>query len=175
MKVTPHKLLVHRGVEYGLRSLSDIALLDAKQLLVSCRKQLGKKDPEFDSKVLHSFKTPKWILKKIIVVLNSTKMFLFEKIDNNFQFNSLFLWSSQIFFCPRKAGGFFMWELKKTSFWSSVLFTVLPLEMRKREAYRKQTRSKVSVLLNKVSVLEHDRFMQVSHAVSWIFANSVVD
>ena len=91
MKVTPHKPLVHRGVEYGLRSLSNIALRDTKQLLVSCRKQLGKKDPEFDSKVLHSFKTPKRILKKIIVVLNSTKMFLFEKIDNNFQFNSLFL------------------------------------------------------------------------------------
>ena len=150
-------------MEYGLRSLSNIALRDTKQLLVSCRKQLGKKDPEFDSKVLHSFKTPKRILKKIIVILNSTKMFLFEKIGNNFQFNSLFLWSSQIFF---------IWELKKMSFWSRVLFTVFALEMRKREAYRKQTRSKVSVLLSQISVLEHDRFMQVSHAVSWIFANT---
>ena len=48
------------------------------------------------------------------------------------------------------------------SVWSSVLFTVSALEMREREAYRKQTGSNVSVLLNKVSALEHDRFMQVS-------------
>ena len=45
---------------------------------------------------------------------------------------------------------------------SSVVFTVSTLEMCKREAYRKQTGSNVSVLLNKVSALEHDWFMQVS-------------
>ena len=49
------------------------------------------------------------------------------------------------------------------SVWSSVLFTVSALEMREREAYRKQTGSNVSVLLLlKVSALEHDRFMDVS-------------
>ena len=42
------------------------------------------------------------------------------------------------------------------------LFTVFALEMREREAYRKQTGSNLSVLLYKVSALEHDRFMQVS-------------
>ena len=36
------------------------------------------------------------------------------------------------------------------------------LEMRKRKVYRKQTGSNVSVLLNKVSALEHDLFKQVS-------------
>ena len=41
-------------------------------------------------------------------------------------------------------------------------FTVSALEMRQREAYRKHTGSNVSVLLNKVSALEHDRFMWVS-------------
>ena len=47
------------------------------------------------------------------------------------------------------------------------LFTVFALEMREREAYRKQTGSNLSVLLYKVSALEHDRFMQVSlHTVS---------
>ena len=40
-------------------SLSDIAFSDAKQQLVGCREQLGKKDTEFDSKVSHSFKTAK--------------------------------------------------------------------------------------------------------------------
>ena len=53
-------------------------------------------------------------------------------------------------------------DWKKLSVWSSVLFTVSTLEMCEREAYRKQTGSNVSVLLNKVSALEHDRFMQVS-------------
>ena len=43
----------------------------------------------------------------------------------------------------------------------SVLFTVSTLEMREREAYGKQTGSNVSALLNKVSALEHNRFMQV--------------
>ena len=53
-------------------------------------------------------------------------------------------------------------DWKKLSVWSSVLFTVSTLKMCEREAYRKQTGSNVSVLLNKVSALEHDRFMQVS-------------
>ena len=48
-------------------------------------------------------------------------------------------------------------DWKKLSVWSSVLFTVSALEMREREAYRKQTGLNVSVLLNKVSALEHDR------------------
>ena len=46
-------------------------------------------------------------------------------------------------------------------------------EMRKRKAYRKQTGSNVSVLLNKVSTLEHERFKQVSLCTaSWLFANT---
>ena len=53
-------------------------------------------------------------------------------------------------------------DWKKLSFRSSVFFTVSALEMCEREAYRKQTESNVPVLLNKVSTLEHDRFMQVS-------------
>ena len=53
-------------------------------------------------------------------------------------------------------------DWKKLSIWSSVLFTVSALEMCEREAYRKQTGSNVPVLLNKVSDLEHYRFVQVS-------------
>ena len=67
------------------------------------------------------------------------------------------------FICVRVRQVTFLSEdWKKLSVWSSVLFTVSTLEMCEREAYRKQTRSNVSVLLNKVSTLEHDRFMQVS-------------
>ena len=68
------------------------------------------------------------------------------------------------FICVRVRQVTFLSEnRKKLSFWSSVLFTVSALEMREREAYRKQTGSNVSVLLLlKVSALEHDRFMDVS-------------
>ena len=57
-------------------------------------------------------------------------------------------------------------DWKKLSVWSSVLHTVFSLEMRKREAYRKQKGSNVYTFLNKVSVLEHDRFTLVSRTVS---------
>ena len=56
----------------------------------------------------------------------------------------------------------FLSEDWKKSVWNSVLFTVAGLEMREREACRKQTRSKVSVLLNKVYALKNDRFIHVS-------------
>ena len=93
------------------------------------------------------------------------------KIEKNVQFNYLFLENSYIFYlCPRKT--FLSGDWKKLSVWNSILFTVFALEMRKRAAYRKQTGSKVSVFLNKVSVLSHDRLMQVSHIVSWIFENT---
>ena len=67
------------------------------------------------------------------------------------------------FICVRVRQVTFLSEdWKKLSVWSSVLFTVSALEMLGRGAYRKQTGSNVPVLLNKVSALEHDRFMQVS-------------
>ena len=44
------------------------------------------------------------------------------------------------------------------------------LEMRERKAYREETGSNVSVFLNKVSALEHDRFTQVSlYTTSWCY------
>ena len=54
-----------------------------KQLLVGCREQLGIEDTEFESKVLHSFKTANWNQKKNYVVLKCKEMFLFDKIDRN--------------------------------------------------------------------------------------------
>ena len=52
--------------------------------------------------------------------------------------------------------------LKKVVCLKIVPFTVFALEMRKREAYKKQAGSNVSALLNKVFVLEHEWFMQGS-------------
>ena len=63
---------------------------------------------------------------------------------------------------------------KKLSLWSSVLFTVFALEMREREACRKQTVSNVSVFLIRICALEYDQLMQVSRTVSWLFANTVM-
>ena len=100
-------------------------------------------------------------------------MFIFEKID---KMSNLILCFSEIpnfFICVRVRQAVFLFEdWKKLFVWSSVPFTIFAFEMHKKEVYRKQTGSNVAVLLNKVSVLEYDRFMQVSHAVSWIFTNT---
>ena len=131
-----------------------------KQLLVGCREQLGIKDSEFESKELHSFKTSNWNKKN--VALKCKKMFLFEKIDKNVQFNSLFLGNSWNL-CPRKAGCFFLtedWKCYPSEAVSSSQF--FALEMRERKAHRKEKGSNVSVLLNKLSASEHNRFKQVS-------------
>ena len=54
------------------------------------------------------------------------------------------------------------------------LYVLTDLEIRKREAYRKQTVTRVSFLLNKVSALKHDRFMQASLCtVCLLFANTL--
>ena len=131
-----------------------------KQLLVGCREQLRIKDSEFESKVLHCFKTANWNKKK--VVLNCKKMFLFEKIDKNVLYNSLFLGNSWKF-CVRVRQGAFLsedWKRYPPEAVSSLQF--FASEMCERKAYRKQTGSNVSVLLSKVSALEYDRFKQVS-------------
>ena len=80
-----------------------------------------------------------------------------------------FLEIPKIFVCVHiRQVTFLSEDWKKLSVWSSVLFTVSTLEMCEREAYRKQTGSNVSVLLNKISALEHDWFMEVSlKTVTW--------
>ena len=79
----------------------------------------------------------------------------------------------KIFICVRvKQVAFSFEDWKKLSVWSSALFTVFALETRKSEAYRKKTGSNVSILLNKVFVLKHGRFMQVSHLFSWLFVDA---
>ena len=73
-------------------------------------------------------------------------MFLFEKIDKNVQFNSLFLGNSLKFYlCLLK--DFLSEDCKShpSEAVSSLQFFVL--EMRERQAYRKEIGSNVSVLL----------------------------
>ena len=51
---------------------------------------------------------------------------------------------------------------------------VSTLQMRESEAYWKQTRKNVLILLNEVSALDNDQFMQVLlYSVSWLFANTL--
>ena len=101
-------------------------------------------------------------------------MFLFEKIDKNVQFSSLFSEILKIFiWVPVRQGAFLSqdWKCYPSEAVSSLQF--FALKMRGRKAYRKETRSNVFALLNKISALEHDRFKQVSlYTASWLFANT---
>ena len=98
-------------------------------------------------------------------------MFLFEKIDGNVL---IFFFSEipKIFICVRVRDGAFLSEDWKCYPYEAVS-SFFALKMRERKVYRKQMGSNVSVLLNKVSSLEHDRFKQVSlYTASWLFANT---
>ena len=48
----------------------------------------------------------------------------------------------------------------------NVFFRVSALEIGERKEYIKQTGPNISLLLNRISALAHDRFMQISHTVS---------
>ena len=80
----------------------------------------------------------------------------------------------EIFICVRVRQGTFLsedWKCYPSEAVSPLQF--FTLKMRERKAYRKQTGSNVSVLLNKVSALEHDQFKQISlYTASWLFANT---
>ena len=56
-------------------------------------------------------------------------------------------------------------KLRKISSLIRVGVRQVTLEMGERKAFIKQTGPNVSVLLNRISALEHDRFMQISHTV----------
>ena len=99
--------------------------------------------------------------KNFVVALLST-IILFEKIGKSVPINFCFSEIPKIFICIRvKQVAFLSEDWTELSVWISVLFTVFTLEIHEREAYRKQTVSNASVLLNRVSAWEHDRFMQV--------------
>ena len=135
------------------RSLSDIALSDTKQLLVGCREQLRKKHTEFDSKVSHLMKSMK-----------SKKLLLFWSVKKSFSLRNLTKISNLIRVGVKQVTCLFE-DWKKLSVWGNVLLRVFALEIGERKAYIKQTGPNVSVLLNRISALEYDGFMQISHTV----------
>ena len=114
------------------------------------------------------------IKKKITVLKCKKKRFFLRKLTKISKLILSFSEISKTFICvPVRQVTFLSEDWKMLSVWSSVLFAASALEMREREAYWKKTRSNVSVLLNKVSALEHDWFMQVSlQTVTWLFANT---
>ena len=147
-------------------SLSDIAFSDAKHLLFGYREQLEKK------KIHGSTQKYRTAQKKLLSLESLKKYFFLRKLTKMSNLILCFSEIPELFICVRvREVAFSSEDWKKLSVWSSVLFMVFALKMRKREAYRKQAASNVSVLVNKVSVLEHDPFMQVSHTVSWMFTN----
>ena len=99
--------------------------------------------------------------------------FFLRKLTKMFKLILCFSEIPKTFICVHVRQVTFLYEdWKKLSVWSSVPFTVSALEMHERKAYKKQTGSNVSALLNKVSTLEYDRFKQVSlKTVTWLFAN----
>ena len=130
--------------------------------MIGCRGNLEKRKNRVQLNSILLLQNYKMHTKWIIVVLKCKKMFLFEKFDEYFQFNSLFLEISKDFLCICiKQVAFLSGDWKKS------------LEMRERKWYRKETRSNMhSVLFNKVSGLEFDRFEQMSlYTLSWFFAN----
>ena len=57
--------------------------------------------------------------------------------------------------------------VKQVTFLSlNVFFRVSALQIGERKEYIKQTGPNIAVLLNRISALAHDRFMQISHTVS---------
>ena len=83
-------------------------------------------------------------------------------------FNLILFLGNSWNFCVRVSQGVFLtedWECYPSEAVSSLQFSTL--EMRERKAYRKETGSNVSVLLNKVTTLEYDRFKQV-----WLYTAS---
>ena len=54
-------------------------------------------------------------IKKTIVILKRKKIFIFEKIDKNVQFNSLFSEIAKIYLRPREAGSFLIYARTEKS------------------------------------------------------------
>ena len=97
-------------------------------------------------------------------------MLLFEDMDKNIQFYSLFRGIRKTFVSVRVR----QVDILSEKYEAVSLYVLTDLEIRKREAYRKQTVTRVSFLLNKVSALKHDRFMQASLCtVCLLFANTL--
>ena len=108
-----------------------------------------EKKIQSSTKSIVLFQNYKMKSKRTIVVLKYKKMLLFEEIDKNIQFNSLFLGIRETFVSVRaRQVAFFIWELKKVARLKQCpLYVLTALGIRKREIYRKQTILHVSVFL----------------------------
>ena len=89
------------------RSLADIAFGEAKQLLVGCREQRGKKIQSSNQKYRTPSKLQNEIKKNIVLSWRVKKCFFLRKLT---KISNLILCFSKIpkifIFCPREAGDF---------------------------------------------------------------------
>ena len=157
-------------MQYGLKV--DIAFSGAKTIVSWLQRATWTTC--FNQRCCTPSKLQTEIKKKVSPVLKCKKCFFLRKLT---EISNLILFFSEIpkiSICVRARHDAFLsedWKRYPSEAVSSLQF--LALEMRGRKAYRKQTGSNVSVLLNKVSALEHDRFKRVSlYTASWVFANT---
>ena len=113
----------YRQLSMVCRSLSHIAFSDAKQLLGWRKTTIGllhrvawKKRYKVWLKSIDLLQNYKMKSKGTIVVLKYTKMLIFEEIDKNIQFNSLFLRIREKFISVQvRQVTYFTWGLKFSS------------------------------------------------------------
>ena len=114
MQVTILIPIFHRGVGYGVKIPVRYRFQWRKTTVCWLQRATWKKRYRALLKSIALLQNCKLKSKRIVDVLKCKKMFLLEKIDKNVHFNHLFLGNSSNFYLrPRKAGGFFIWGLKK--------------------------------------------------------------
>ena len=90
--ITPLKPIVQRGVEYGL-NVPVGYYFQWRKATAGCLQRSTWKRYIVRLKSIALLQTAKWSFKKVII-LKCKKMFLFQEIDKNIQFNPLFLENS---------------------------------------------------------------------------------
>ena len=164
------------GIEYDLQAPVSYHFQWCKTTIGWLHRVTWKKRYRVRLKSIVLLQNYKMKSKRIIVVLKYKRNVSFWRNWQKYsiQFSvSRNLWN--FYFCPHETGGCFCLRTKKVVHLKQCpLYVLTALGMRKREVYRKQTIPYVSVFLNKVSALEHDRFMQASLCtVSLLFANTL--
>ena len=152
------------------RSLSHIAFSDVNNYWLVAKGNLEKKIKSSTekyrtpTKLRNEMKKNDLSIKKCLFLRKLTKIFKLILCFSEFV-KLLFLssWDRWLFYLRTEKGCS-----------SEAVSFLTALERRKRKEYRKQTISHVSLFLNKVSALEHDRLMQASLCtVSLLFANTL--
>ena len=108
------KPIVHRWVEYGLKVPIRYNFQWRKTTVGWLQRVTWKKRCRVRLRSIAFLQNCKMKSKWVIIVLRCKKMFLFEKIENNVQFNSLFLGIPKILICVLVGGWTFYLRNEKS-------------------------------------------------------------